>query len=301
MMVLLRSAVVLGLATMAALARAGEVMAIQNILHTERSLYQNIVVYEEGGVRCMTFYRRAVPGPRQTCVKLADPHDLVFDYTKLIMAALYVAPAPSRILVVGLGGGTLPKVFEKLLPDLARIDAVEVDRAVISVADRFFGVRAHDRLHIHESDARVFVKRAIGQRTYDLIVLDAFGADYIPEHLLTREFLVEVRQLMKPGSVLAANTFSSSSLYDHESVTYETVFGKFYNLRAGSRVIIARLGGLLPRDELHRNADRYQAALRPLGVSKDWLVPLMSTDADWRRNVRPLTDQYSPSNLLNQR
>ena len=270
----------------------------RDVVHTERSMYQNIVVYEQDGVRCMTFYRRAVAGPRQTCVKLSDPYELVFDYTKLIMAALYVTPAPRRILVIGLGGGTLPMIFEKLLPD-ARIDAVEVDRAVIAVADRFFNVRANGRLQIHESDGRVFVKRSAGRRTYDLIILDAFNADYIPEHLLTQEFLREVQKLMKPGSVLAANTFTTSSLYDHESVTYESVFGPFYNLRTASRVIIARRGGLPPREELERNADRHQAALRPLGVSKDWLLPLMSTTPDWRRDVRPLTDQYSPSNLLN--
>ena len=296
-MTVCRLAVLVGLVTVAL--GAPGVRADRDVLHTERSLYQNIVVYENAGVRCMSFYRRAVRGPRQTCVKVANPTDLVFEYTKLMMAALYVAPAPARILVIGLGGGTLPTVFEKLLPG-AQIDAVEVDRAVISVADRFFGVRAHDQLRIHESDGRVFVKRSIGRRSYDLIVLDAFNQDYIPEHLLTQEFLTEVRQLMKPGSVLTTNTFTTSGLYDHESVTYEAVFGRFFNLRAGNRVIIARLGGLPSREELQRNADRYEAALQPLGVGKNRLLPLMSTDVDWRRDVRPLTDQSSPSNLLNQ-
>ena len=84
-------------------------------------------------------------------------------------------------------------------------------------------MRAHDRLRIHESDGRVFVKRAMGRGSYDLIVLDAFNQDYIPEHLLTQEFLTEVRQLMKPGSVLTSNTFTGSALYAHESATYGAV------------------------------------------------------------------------------
>ena len=49
-------------------------------------------------------------------------------------------------------------------------------------------------------------------------MLDAFDHEYIPEHLLTQEFLKEVKSLLAPGGVLAANTFSSSRLYDHESV-----------------------------------------------------------------------------------
>src|ERR1044072_4356923 len=94
-------------------------------------------------------------------------------------------------------------------------------------------------------DGRVFVKRAIREgRRYDLIMLDAFDHEYIPEHLLTREFLQEVNSLLAPGGVLAANTFSSSRLYDHESVTYAAVFGSFYNLKRDNRVILAMKGGL---------------------------------------------------------
>ena len=63
------------------------------------------------------------------------------------------------------------------------------------------------------------------QQRYDLIMLDAFDHEYIPEHLLTQEFLQEVKSLLAPGGVLAANTFSSSRLYDHESTTYAAVFG----------------------------------------------------------------------------
>ena len=59
-------------------------------LHTERSLYRNIVVVEDDGIRCMKFGRNA--GGRQTCQSVSDPDRLVFDYTKMMMAALYLNP-----------------------------------------------------------------------------------------------------------------------------------------------------------------------------------------------------------------
>ena len=62
-MTVYRLAVVLGLATM--VLSAPEAMAERDVLHTERSLYQSIVVYEQGGLRCMSFYRRAVRGARR--------------------------------------------------------------------------------------------------------------------------------------------------------------------------------------------------------------------------------------------
>ena len=92
---------------------------------------------------------------------------------------------------------------------------------------------------------------------YDLIMLDAFNGDYIPEHLMTREYLQEIRELLVDGGVVASNTFAISQLYHNESVTYDSVFGIFYNLKSpdtANRVIIARRGPLPDRQELDRMA-----------------------------------------------
>jgi spermidine synthase len=267
-------------------------------IRSERSLYRNIVVYEDDGLRCMIFTKRQQNNSRQTCIKIAAPDELVFNFTKMMLGALYLNPHPKNILVIGLGGGTLPATLAKLLPD-AHIDAVEVDKAVISVADKYFDMRATDQIAIHESDGRTFVKRAIGKQTYDLVMLDAFNEDYIPEHMLTRDFLNEVRQVMAPDGVLAANTFSNSALYDNESTTYEAVFGTFYNLKSNNRVILLRLGDLPDLATIKRNAAGLEHAYQPFGVTPDWLLPLFITTPDWKRDARVLTDQYSPSNLLN--
>ena len=266
-------------------------------LHTERSLYRNIVVVEDDGVRCMKFGRNA--GGRQTCQTMNDPDRLVFDYTRMMMGALYLNPDPKRILIIGLGGGTLPRALQKILPD-ARIDAVEIDPAVVRVAYKYFGFAPGPRTEIFEEDGRVFAKRMGRQGIkYDLVLLDAFDHEYIPEHMLTREFLLEIKSLLAPKGVLAANTFATSRLYDFESATYYNVFWRFYRLKRGNRVILLREGGLPDRDELGRNADLVEAKVAPLGADKEWLLPLFGVESGWPQHTRILTDQYSPSNLLN--
>ena len=105
-------------------------------------------------------------------------------------------------------------------------------------------------------------------------------------------------EILLPGGVLAANTWSTSRLYDHESVTYESVFGEFFNLRDFNRVILAKRG--LPSiDEVKRNSRALDPLLKRFDVEAAWLLPMFSTQKDWNRNARVLTDRHSPSNLLN--
>lgn len=269
------------------------------VLHTEKSLYRNIVVYSEGELRCMRFGRYS--GNRQSCINLSAPHRLEFDYTRMMLGALYLNPNPQRALILGLGGGTLPITLRKLYPTMP-IEVVEIDPAVVRVAKKYFGFTTSPLMVAAEVDGRVFVKRALKQPArYDLIMLDAFDHEYIPEHMLTREFLIEVRALLTEQGVLAANTFSSSKLYDYESVTYQAVFGDFFNLKDANRVILLRRDGLPGDTELKRNAVALDASFKSLGVSSDWLLPKISVTKDWPANTRVLTDQYSPANLLNSR
>lgn len=272
--------------------------AAPKLLHSERSLYREVLVYETDGVRCMCFTRNCRVG-RQSCMDMKRPDRFALNYTRMMMGALYLQPAPRSVLIIGLGGGTLPRALMKVLPN-ATIDTVEIDPAVVRVAKQYFDFKPDERVSVAEQDGRVFVKRAIRQqRRYDLIMLDAFDHEYIPEHLLTQEFLREVKTLLAPGGVLAANTFSSSRLYDHESMTYASVFGTYFNLKKENRVIFAVNGPLLDQGRIRANSAIHREQLAAFDVHAAFLLPLFSTRADWNKQARVLTDQYSPANLLN--
>ncbi|MDF1766189.1 MAG: fused MFS/spermidine synthase [Gammaproteobacteria bacterium] len=269
-------------------------------LHEERSLYRDITVTQEGTRRCLVF--NVHRGDRnQTCMNTADPERLVFEYAKMTFAGLLLKPEPQRILIAGLGGGSLPLTLTALYPD-ATIDVIEIDQAVVNVAKDYFGFAETDKVKVSVNDARVFVKRAgLLEQRYDFVILDAFTGDYIPEHLLTEEFLEEVRAIMAPEAVLVANTFSTSRFYDHESETYQQVFGEFFNFKlpsSGNRIIIARDTPLPARGELMVAARELSARVQRFGVPLLEYPNRLSTRIDWDRSRRVLTDQYSPSNLL---
>jgi spermidine synthase len=274
--------------------------AEQKLIHEERSQYREVLVYEGDGERCMCFTRQCRIG-RQSCFALDNPHKFALNYTRMALGGILFTntQAPQRILVLGLGGGTVPTALREILPQ-AQIDVAEIDPAVTRVARKYFGFKDDAKLKVYEMDGRVYVKRAIREgKKYDAILLDAFDQEYIPEHLLTREFLGEVKQLLSPTGVLVGNTFSSSKLYDHESTTYADVFGTFYNLKAANRVIVARPAGLPTAQQLRERALSYEPALKGFGVDVQSVLPLFTTTIDWDTRARVLTDQYSPANLLN--
>ncbi len=271
------------------------------IIHRERSLYSTILVDQRGTTLCLQFSVRR-DQRNQTCMDRSAPQKMVFPYAKMMMMSLLLVPEPERILVVGLGGGTLPVALNELYPD-ARIDAIEIDPAVKMVAETYFGFKENEQLQVILKDARVFTKRALsGAEKYDLIMLDAFNGDYIPEHLLTREYLEETRGLLAGNGVVAANTFAISRLYDHESTTYQDVFGTFYNLRSrisANRIILAVDGELPDPEVLAERARVLGPRLTRYGIRVNDFLPMFSTEPDWDENARILTDQYSPANILN--
>ena len=189
------------------------------------------------------------------------------------------------------------------MPD-TQIDVVEIDDAVVRVANRYFGFRASPSMQVHVVDARVFVKRALLRRAqYDLILLDAFTGDYIPEHLMTREFLLECRSLLTDQGVLVANTFAISALFDHESTTYQAAFGELLSLRSSdsqNRIIVVSKAPLPAAELLRQRSLRFATPMARHGIEIRQFARDLTRDINWRRDARVLTDQYSPANLLRQ-
>src|SRR5690606_13320521 len=166
--------------------------------------------------------------------------------------------------------------------------------AVLKVAQSYFGYRPGPRQRIFVEDGREFVERARREgAAYDMVMLDAFDVDYIPAHLLTVEFLEQVKGILSDRGVLVANSFARSHMYDRESATYAAVFGPFFNLRArqdGNRVIVAVPAGLPSDDLLAQNAAALAEPLAPFGIDVSAALTRYSRAQDWPQDAKPLTD-----------
>ena len=270
------------------------------VIHKEKSLYRNILVNQRADRRCLAFsVKRELRN--QTCIDVKDPHRIIFPYVRMLFAGLLANPEPERALMIGLGGGTVANVLVDVFPNIT-MDLVEVDRAVVKVARDYFDFREAENTEVHIIDGRVFTRRAVlRQERYDLVILDAFTGEYIPEHLITLEFMRDIASLLTDRGVVIANTFEGSALYDYESATYRAAFGNFLNLkmpRTGNRVIVAARSELPDDQTLIDNANRLQPGFDKYNLILEDYVPRFDRTPDWDPDARPLTDQFSPGNLL---
>jgi spermidine synthase len=265
-----------------------------DVVHREKSMYRDIMVIESEGNRCMSFSRR---GGLQSCVFMNNMNTLSLPYSRGVFAGLVANPGAKKVLVIGLGGGVIPRAIRRIDPAM-QIDVIEVDPAVVKVAKRYFGYREDAHLRTHIGDGRIFVRRqARAGVRYDLIVIDAFGRFYVPEHMMTREFIADVKSLLAPGGVVSSNTFSQGLLAPYEAATYQAVFGEIrvLDMPLGSRILVVGRDGLPPAATLRKNNAILQPRLWKLGIFPGEL------DSHVQQQVfgyPPLTDQYSPANLL---
>jgi spermidine synthase len=274
------------------------------VIHSERSLYRNIIVEDKKDIRCLKFNVKSSK-TNQSCMLKGEPDKLVFNYTKLVFSSLLMIDNPKNVLIIGLGGGTLSNLIHQLYPD-AKITNVEIDPAVIKVAREYFSFFENDNVTSVVQDGRIFVKRAgIKKQKYDWIILDAFNGDYIPEHLLTKEFFQETKNILTQDGIIASNTFSISKLYNHESATYFDVFGNFINVsnqQNSNRIILAGHKTRQNQSLINSRIIKLSPLLKPFDIDIELIGRSMTSTEetiDWPKDTKILTDQYSPANLLN--
>jgi len=165
------------------------------------TFYHRIRVEEDDEARYMYFDRTL-----QSAMNLKDPTTLRLIYSRYTSLGFTFRPDAKRILIIGLGGGSIPKKLQKEFPSL-EIDVVEIDPEVIQIAKNHFNVRESNRLHLHAQDGRLFLTRTANQ--YDIILLDAYYADAMPFHLATREFFELAQRKLTPNGIVVANLISA--------------------------------------------------------------------------------------------
>jgi len=123
----------------------------------------------------------------------------LFPYAVVMDIPKHLFMAPGDAVLVGLGGGSVAKSYYR---SGWKVDSVEIDPVVARFAEEYFSCDP-ESAGVHIMDGREFFLAT--DRSYDLVLLDAFGSSAIPFHLVTKESFALVKSRMREGGVLALN------------------------------------------------------------------------------------------------
>ncbi|HOB97186.1 MAG TPA: fused MFS/spermidine synthase [Verrucomicrobiota bacterium] len=165
------------------------------------SVYHHIRVVEAGEYRSLLF-----DSSEQSRIALADPEAGRFEYIDYFFMPWLWNVAMTNVLMIGLGGGSAQQAYARYCPGVT-VETVELDPAVLKVAEDYFGFRQSPRQRVVISDGRMFLQRS--RRQYDAVLVDAYvegryGAS-IPYHLATQEFFRLVSDRLATNGVVAYN------------------------------------------------------------------------------------------------
>ncbi|MBP6188107.1 MAG: spermidine synthase-like protein [Azonexus sp.] len=168
--------------------------------------YPKPFVIDDGKSRFLYFNVRLM----QSEMSLKAPNDLAIRYTQKMMAFLLFQPHPKRIVLIGLGGGSLIKFCYQRMPG-TQLTAVELDPAVIAFRDTFLMPPDDERLQVLEADGAEFLENTT--KGIDALLVDAFDKTGFAPSLANREFFDNAYAKLSGNGVLVINLAGEKETY----------------------------------------------------------------------------------------
>jgi len=215
----------------------------------EKSQYSRIRVTKEQSVRTLWFVRESGEALIESKVNLDKPHELLVPYTRYMFGSYLLRPKPEKVLIVGLGGGSMVHFLKHYDPKV-KVDVVEIDPAVVAIANKYFAVRSAENVNIITKDAFDYLKNTDAR--YDVIYMDAFlkpAADTdktgVPLHLKTIQFYKDIQKKLKADGLVVFNIHAHDKYQDDVKNIRES-FAQTYLFRLsnlGSFVAVGSMAG----------------------------------------------------------
>jgi len=184
------------------------------------TIYNSLTVERRGSIVELRARARGSEA-LESAIDLTDPLQLVVGYTQSLYGAMFINPAPKRVLMIGLGGAGFHRLFAAAFPESV-LQTVELDPKVLELCREKMAFQPTDRTPVAIMDGRMFVKR--NKEKWDWLILDAFRGGFVPPHLKTEEFYRECAARLNDRGVFISNLHATSELYYSDIKTIQAVF-----------------------------------------------------------------------------
>ena len=168
--------------------------------------YPKPYVMDDGERRFLHFNGRLI----QSAMRLAEPNDLDLRYTQKMMSFLLFRSRPRRVLLIGLGGGSLVKFCHYRLP-ATHMTVLENNPDVLALRDAFLVPPDSPNLKVLEADGAEYLEQT--EKGIDVLLVDAFDSAGFAPGLVNREFFEQARAKLTGSGVLVVNLAGDAETY----------------------------------------------------------------------------------------
>lgn len=212
--------------------------------------------------------------------------------------------------IIGLAAGTIARQYTAVYHSIP-IDGIEIDPGIIQAGTEYFDMNASSmqNLTVYAQDGRFMMNR-LGHH-YDIIAVDAYRPPYIPWHLTTVEFFLELRTHLTDQGVVAINvgrTNTDRRLIDAMTATLLKVFPAVHAMDVPLSFNTILVATVQPTDSTHLAANLAALPANAPSLLRDaieWgvkqVVPVRASDlifTDDRAPVETLVDSLVINFLL---
>jgi spermidine synthase len=201
-------------------------------------------------------------GNFQSLMRKSRPHRLELGYTRTMMGFLLFNPQPRHIVMIGLGGGSVPKHCYRHMRDV-RISVVEINPEVIALREQFHIPPDSERFSIICGDGAEYV--AAQKDAPDVLVVDGFGVLGQVPQLCSQQFYEDCHAALRGNGVLVVNVLGADTALDTYLDRLRQIFGAPIAVvpseDCNNKILFAVKGGgiALPEDELMARVDKLEA------------------------------------------
>jgi spermidine synthase len=164
--------------------------------------YRKPFLVEDLQYRAMCF---ALDGSTQSEMRLDDPEALTTEYTRKMMGFLLFKARPRKVLMIGLGGGSLAKYCHRHLLT-TQVTVVEIDPEVIALRTHFCVPPDDGRLRvINEDGANYVAQMADKDKRIDVMLVDAYDRFGIAKAVSERSFVENSKRILGLHGIFVIN------------------------------------------------------------------------------------------------
>ena len=133
--------------------------------------------------------------------------DLYDNFSEVLLEKLDLkSPEMNKVLVLGLGLGSIPIILDQLKVGAWDITAVEIDEVICELAFDYAYPKINSKMDTIVADAYQFVQHC--KDHFDLICVDLFVGEHTPQKFRSNKFLGTLKGLLSDDGVIVYNTLA---------------------------------------------------------------------------------------------